>query len=55
MIYDWLQQYSPVKDITYVRGFLGSMLFAGDDGAKKVRVLSGGEKVCSCLDDLMVS
>ena len=34
-----------VKDITYVRGFLGRMLFAGDDGAKKVRVLSGGEKV----------
>ena len=39
VIYDWLQQYSPVKDITYVRGFLGRMLFAGDDGAKKVRCM----------------
>lgn len=55
VIYDWLQQYSPVKDITYVRGFLGRMLFAGEDGAKKVRVLSGGEKVRCQLSKMMVS
>ena len=55
VIYDWLQQYSPVKDITYVRGFLGRMLFAGDDGAKKVRVLSGGEKVRWMLSKMMIS
>jgi len=54
VIYDWLQ-YSPVKDITYVRGFLGRMLFAGDDGAKKVRVLSGGEKVRCMLSKMMIS
>ena len=55
VIYDWLQQYSPVKDITDVRGFLGRMLFAGDDGAKKVRVLSGGEKVRCMLSKMMIS
>ena len=44
-IVDWLTQYSEEKDATYVRGFLGRMLFAGDDGIKKVKVLSGGEKV----------
>ncbi|MCA5011191.1 ABC transporter ATP-binding protein, partial [Clostridioides difficile] len=44
-IVDWLTQYSPEKEATYVRGFLGRMLFAGEDGVKKVRVLSGGEKV----------
>ena len=55
VIYDWLQQYSPVKDITYVRGFLGRMLFAGDDGAKKVRVLSGVEKVRCMLSKMMIS
>ena len=55
VISDWLQQYSPVKDITYVRGFLGRMLFAGDDGAKKVRVLSGGEKVRCMLSKMMIS
>ena len=54
-IYDWLQQYSPVKDITYVRGFLGRMLFAGEDGEKKVRVLSGGEKVRCMLSKMMIS
>ena len=53
--FDRLQQYSPVKDITYVRGFLGRMLFAGDDGAKKVRVLSGGEKVRCMLSKMMIS
>ena len=55
VIYDWLQQYSPVKDITYVRGFLGRMLFAGDDGAKQVKVLSGGEKVRCMLSKMMIS
>ena len=45
IIVDWLTQYSEIKDATYVRGFLGRMLFAGDDGVKKVNVLSGGEKV----------
>ncbi len=54
-IYDWLQQYSPIKDITYVRGFLGRMLFAGEDGEKKVRVLSGGEKVRCMLSKMMIS
>lgn len=54
-IYDWLQQYSPVKDITYVRGFLGRMLFAGEDGEKKVRVLSGGEKVRCIFSKMMIS
>ena len=55
VIYDWLQQYSPVKDITYVRGFLGRMLFAGEDGAKKLKVLSGGEKVRCLLTKMMIS
>ncbi len=43
-ITDWLTQYSEIKDATYVRGFLGRMLFPGEDGVKRVRVLSGGEK-----------
>lgn len=54
-IVDWLMQYSPEKDVTYVRGFLGRMLFAGDDGVKKVRVLSGGEKVRCLLSKMMIS
>ncbi|MBD5458067.1 MAG: ATP-binding cassette domain-containing protein [Lachnospiraceae bacterium] len=54
-ISDWLMGYSPVKDITYVRGFLGRMLFAGDDGVKKVKVLSGGEKVRCLLSKMMIS
>ena len=54
-IVDWLTGYSPVKDVTYVRGFLGRMLFAGDDGVKKVRVLSGGEKVRCLLSKMMIS
>lgn len=55
IISDWLTQYSPIKDITYVRGFLGRMLFAGEDGIKKVRVLSGGEKVRCLLSKMMIS
>ncbi len=54
-IVDWLTGYSPIKDVTYVRGFLGRMLFAGDDGVKKVRVLSGGEKVRCLLSKMMIS
>ena len=54
-IVDWLTQYSPEKDVTYVRGFLGRMLFAGEDGVKKVRILSGGEKVRCMLSKLMIS
>ena len=53
-IVDWLMQYSPEKDVTYVRGFLGRMLFAGDDGVKKVRVLSGGEKVRVLLSKMQI-
>ena len=54
-IVDWLTGYSPVKDVTYVRGFLGRMLFAGEDGVKKVKVLSGGEKVRCMLSKMMIS
>ena len=54
-IADWLTQYSEIKDATYVRGFLGRMLFAGDDGVKLVRVLSGGEKVRCLLSKMMIS
>ncbi|CDA68928.1 MAG: ATP-binding cassette domain-containing protein [Lachnospiraceae bacterium] len=54
-IADWLTGYSPVKDVTYVRGFLGRMLFAGEDGVKKVRILSGGEKVRCLLSKMMIS
>ncbi len=53
-IVDWLTQFSEEKDPTYVRGFLGRMLFAGDDGVKKVRVLSGGEKVRCLLSKMMI-
>ena len=54
-IVDWLTGYSPVKDVTYVRGFLGRMLFAGEDGVKKVNILSGGEKVRCLLSKMMIS
>jgi len=53
-IVDWLMPYSPEKDVTYVRGFLGRMLFAGDDGVKKVNVLSGGERVRVMLSKMMI-
>ena len=55
VIVDWLMQYSEIKDVTDVRGFLGRMLFTGDDGMKKVRVLSGGEKVRCLLSKMMIS
>ena len=54
-IVEWLTGYSPVKDVTYVRGFLGRMLFAGEDGVKKVKILSGGEKVRCLLSKMMIS
>ncbi|MDD3139196.1 MAG: ATP-binding cassette domain-containing protein [Lachnospiraceae bacterium] len=54
-IVDWLTQYSEEKDATYVRGFLGRMLFAGEDGVKKVKILSGGEKVRCLLSKMMIS
>ena len=54
-IVEWLTQYSENKDATYVRGFLGRMLFAGEDGVKSVKVLSGGEKVRCMLSKLMIS
>ena len=54
-ITDWLTQYSEIKDATYVRGFLGRMLFPGEDGIKRVRVLSGGEKVRCLLSKMMIS
>ncbi|MCD7832529.1 MAG: ATP-binding cassette domain-containing protein [Lachnospiraceae bacterium] len=54
-IVDWLTGYSEIKDATYVRGFLGRMLFAGDDGVKKMRVLSGGERVRCMLSKMMIS
>ncbi len=54
IIVDWLTQFSEIKDATYVRGFLGRMLFAGDDGVKKMKVLSGGEKVRVLLSRMMI-
>ena len=53
-ITEWLMPFSPEKDVTYVRGFLGRMLFAGEDGVKKVRVLSGGEKVRVLLSKMQI-
>jgi ATPase subunit of ABC transporter with duplicated ATPase domains len=54
-ITDWLKQYSPDQDDTYVRGFLGRMLFSGDEALKPVNVLSGGEKVRCMLARMMLS
>jgi ATPase subunit of ABC transporter with duplicated ATPase domains len=54
-ITDWLKQYSPDQDETYVRGFLGRMLFSGDEALKPVNVLSGGEKVRCMLAKMMLS
>ncbi len=53
-IVDFLMPFSPEKDVTYVRGFLGRMLFAGEDGVKSVNVLSGGEKVRVLLSKMMI-
>ena len=54
-ITEWLKQYSKEQDDAYVRGFLGRMLFSGDESLKKVKVLSGGEKVRCMLSKLMLS
>lgn len=54
-IVEWLMPYSTEKDETYVRGFLGRMLFSGEEGIKKVNVLSGGEKVRVMLSKMMLS
>nr|MCR5440867.1 ATP-binding cassette domain-containing protein [Lachnospiraceae bacterium] len=54
-ITEWLTGYSAIKDATYVRGFLGRMLFPGEDGVKKVKILSGGEKVRCLLSKMMIS
>lgn len=52
---DWLRQFSKDKDETYIRGFLGKMLFSGEETLKKCNVLSGGEKVRCMLSRLMLS
>ncbi len=54
-IVDWLRQYTESEDETYIRSFLGRMLFSGDEALKPVRVLSGGEKVRCMLSRLMLS
>jgi ATPase subunit of ABC transporter with duplicated ATPase domains len=54
-VVDWLRQHSPEQDDAYVRGFLGRMLFSGDESLKPVKVLSGGEKVRCMLAKLMLS
>ena len=54
-ITEWLRKYSKDPDETYVRGFLGRMLFSGDEALKQVRVLSGGEKVRCVLSKMMLS
>ena len=54
-VIDWLRQYSQEQAESYLRGFLGRMLFAGEDGVKKVKVLSGGEKVRCLLSKMMIS
>lgn len=54
-ITDFLMPFSPEKDVTYVRGFMGRMLFAGEEGSKKVNVLSGGEKVRVLLSKMMIA
>ncbi|MGN0241868.1 MAG: ABC-F family ATP-binding cassette domain-containing protein [Candidatus Weimeria sp.] len=54
IIADWLTQFSEIKDATYVRGFLGRMLFKGEDGNKKMKVLSGGERVRVLLSRMMI-
>ncbi|MBE8221588.1 MAG: ABC-F family ATP-binding cassette domain-containing protein [Bdellovibrionales bacterium] len=54
-ILDWLRQYSEDKDESFIRGFLGKMLFSGDEALKKTNVLSGGEKVRCMLSKMMLS
>lgn len=54
-VVDWLMEFSTEKDETFVRGFLGRMIFSGDDALKEVNVLSGGEKVRCMMSKLMIS
>jgi ATPase subunit of ABC transporter with duplicated ATPase domains len=54
-IIEWLEEYSKDKTVTYLRGFLGRMLFSGDDVYKHVGILSGGEKVRCMLSRMMMS
>ena len=54
-IVDFLMPYSPEKDVTYVRGFMGRMLFSGEEGTKKLNVLSGGERVRVMLSRMMIA
>jgi ATPase subunit of ABC transporter with duplicated ATPase domains len=54
-IVEFLMPFSPEKDVTYVRGFMGRMLFAGEEGSKKVKVLSGGERVRVLLSKMMIA
>lgn len=54
-ITEWLKQFSKEQDDAYVRGFLGRMLFSGDESLKKVKILSGGEKVRCMLSKLMLA
>lgn len=53
-IVEWLQQYTEEEEVSFVRGFLGRMLFSGEEALKKVEVLSGGEKVRCMLSKLML-
>ncbi|HXB11530.1 MAG TPA: ATP-binding cassette domain-containing protein, partial [Bacteroidia bacterium] len=52
---DWLRQYSKDKLETYIRGFLGKMLFSGEESLKKANVISGGEKVRCMLSRMMLT
>ncbi|NFD31976.1 ABC-F family ATP-binding cassette domain-containing protein [Clostridium botulinum] len=52
---DWLRQYSEEKSESYLRGFLGRMLFSGEEALKEVKVLSGGEKVRCMLSKMMLN
>jgi len=54
-IVDWLRQYSKDQDESFIRGFLGRMLFSGDEALKKASVLSGGEKVRCMLSKMMLT
>jgi len=55
ILIDWLRQYSTDEDNTFLRGFLGKMLFSGEEALKKIHVLSGGEKVRCMLSKMMLS
>ena len=54
-IVDWLRQYGPSADESFIRGFLGRMLFSGEEALKKVKVLSGGERVRCMFSRMMIS